>query len=128
MQELTTNVNWLAVIIGAVAAFVVGWLWYSPLLFGKRWAAGNNLELGSAQDMPFGAMGAQALGLLLLSWFVGVTAVESKLSTFILALIAFCVLATSGGLFTKKPGDIIAIDMGYWIVAALIMFIVQGVL
>lgn len=128
MQEIIANVNWLAVIIGAVVAFLAGWLWYSPMLFGKTWAAGNNLELGSAQDMPMAAMATQGVGLLLLSWFVGVTAVESKLFTFILAVVAFSVLNASGGLFTKKPGAVIGIDIGYWIVAAIIMFLAQGIL
>lgn len=32
-----TDVNWLAIVAAAVAAFVVGFLWYGPL-FGKRWA------------------------------------------------------------------------------------------
>lgn len=128
MQEIIANVNWLAVIVGAVVAFLAGWLWYSPMLFGKTWAAGNNLELGSAQDMPMAAMATQGVGLLLLSWFVGVTAVESKLFTFILAVVAFSVLNASGGLFTKKPGAVIGIDIGYWIVAAIIMFLAQGIL
>src|SRR5262245_46196778 len=32
-------VNWLAVIVGAAIYFVVGALWYSPLLFGRQWQA-----------------------------------------------------------------------------------------
>lgn len=31
------DINWLAVIVAAVAAFLVGALWYSPLLFAKAW-------------------------------------------------------------------------------------------
>lgn len=31
------DLNWFAVFVAAVAAFVFGWLWYSPLLFGKVW-------------------------------------------------------------------------------------------
>lgn len=30
-------INYLAVIVSAVASFVIGALWYSPLLFGKTW-------------------------------------------------------------------------------------------
>ena len=33
------EVNWLAVLAATVAAFVLGGLWYSPVLFGKRWQA-----------------------------------------------------------------------------------------
>jgi hypothetical protein len=127
MQEIMTDVNWLAVIAGAVAAFIVGWLWYSPILFGKTWAAGNGVEMGTAQTMPAAAMVMQFLGLLLLSWFVGVTAVESKLLTFVLAVLAFGILSASGGLFAKKPGAVVAIDFGYLISAAIVMFIAQAI-
>lgn len=127
MGELTIGVSWIGVIVGAVAAFLVGWLWYSPMLFGKTWAQGHGVELGSAQSMPVGAMVTQVLGLLLLSWFVGVTAAESRLLTFILVVAAFCILQASGGMFTKKSGPVIGIDVGYWLVAAMTMFVAQAI-
>ena len=37
MQNAFQNLNWLAIIAGAVSAFVLGGLWYSPLLFAERW-------------------------------------------------------------------------------------------
>lgn len=37
-------VNWLAVVAATVAAFVLGGLWYSPVLFGKRWQAAAGLS------------------------------------------------------------------------------------
>lgn len=127
MAEITANVNWLAVVLGAVLAFIVGWLWYGPL-FGKQWAEGNGVELGTAASMPMGAMAAQAIGLLLVSWFVGVTATTDSLWTFILAVIAFGVMQASGGMFLKKPNNVILIDFGYLIAAAICMFIVQAIL
>src|SRR2546429_1680867 len=33
----TANVNILAVIVAAVATFVLGAVWYSPVLFAKQW-------------------------------------------------------------------------------------------
>ena len=134
-MEILSSVNWLAVIVGAVVAFLVGWLWYSPMLFGKKWAAGNGVELGSASSMPVGAMVTQAIGLLLVALFVGVTEALSKqvavsiaLFTFVLAVIAFGVMNASGGLFAKKPTAVVLIDFGYLIVAAIVMFLVQGIL
>ena len=127
MLELTQGVSWLGVIIGAVVAFLVGWLWYSPLLFGKKWAAGLGLNLGTASDMPMGAMGAQMLGLLLMSWFVGVTAVSNALLTVILATIAFTVLAYSGGMFAKQNDYVRNVNAGYWIVALVVMILSQGI-
>lgn len=37
------DVNWIAVLIAAVSAFVAGGIWYGPL-FGKRWAMLNKLS------------------------------------------------------------------------------------
>jgi len=126
-MELTMGVSWLGVIVGTVVAFLVGWLWYSPLLFGKRWARDQGLDLGTAQDMPFGAMGAQFVGLFLMSWFVGVTAVSSALLTVILATAAFAVLQISGGMFAKQSVYVRNVNAGYWIAALVVMIICQGV-
>lgn len=126
MSEIMTDVNWLAVIVGAVVAFLVGWLWYSPMLFGKGWAAGNNVELGSASSMPVGAMVSQAIGLLLISWLGGV--LEGQTYTFILAVIAFGVFAISGALFIKKPSNVIMVDFGYLIVAGVVVFAAHAIL
>ena len=127
MAELTTGVNWLAIIVGAVAAFMMGWLWYTKL-FGEKWSAGHGIPMGKPGDMPMLAMGMQMLGLFLVSWFVGVTAVEEKLLTLILALFAFATMAASGALFALKPKSVIWIDMGFWIAAVVVMVIAQGLL
>ena len=37
MQNAFQNLNWLAIVTAAVSAFVLGGLWYSPLMFAKRW-------------------------------------------------------------------------------------------
>jgi hypothetical protein len=37
MQSAFQNLNWLAIFVAAVSAFVLGGLWYSPLMFVKRW-------------------------------------------------------------------------------------------
>ena len=33
------HVNYLAVLVSGIAIFILGGLWYSPLLFAKRWVA-----------------------------------------------------------------------------------------
>lgn len=127
MTELTMNVSWLAVLVGAIAAFLVGWLWYSPMLFGRKWAEGVGVEMGSANEMPVAAMVAQALGLLLMSWFVAVTAAREMLLTVILATLAFTLLAWSGGAFRKNSAYARAVDAGYWLVALVIMILANAI-
>ena len=127
MGELTTGVSWLAVVIGTVASFLVGWLWYSPKLFGPKWAEGVGVKMGTASEMPVAAMVTQIVGLLLMSWFVGVTAVSNALLTVVLGTVAFTVLAYSGGLFTKKSTYARNVDAGYWLVCLVVMIISQGI-
>ena len=127
MSELANGVNWLAVIAGAVAAFVMGWLWYSPKVFGTKWAEGLGVELGSASEMPVGAMVTNIIGLLLMSWFVGVTAANNALLTVILATVAFTLLGYSGGMFGKQTAYVRNVNAGYWLAALVVMIICQAI-
>src|SRR5688572_33505508 len=37
-----STINYLAVLVAALSTFILGGLWYSPLLFGKAWMRANN--------------------------------------------------------------------------------------
>jgi hypothetical protein len=41
--ELLGDVDWLAVILAALAYFVIGAAWYAPPLFGKAWMAAGGI-------------------------------------------------------------------------------------
>ncbi len=127
MGELFNGVNFIGVVVGAVAAFLVGWLWYSPWLFGPKWAQGVGVEMGSADTMPAGAMISQFVGLLLVSWLVGVTAVSNALLTILLAAIAFAVLGYAGGMFRRNSTYARMTDAGYLIASVIVMIICQGI-
>jgi hypothetical protein len=127
MSEIFTGVSWLGVFAGAIVSFLVGWLWYSPKLFGTKWAEGVGVDLGSAGEMPVGALVAQAIGLFLMGWFVGVTAASNALLTVILGTVAFTVLAYSAGMFGKRSAYSRLVDGGYWLVALVIMILCQGI-
>ncbi len=126
MGELMEGVNWLGVIVGTVVSFLAGWLWYSPKLFGTKWAEGSRVQLGNANEMPVGAMIAQVVGLFLMSWLVGVTMANNAVWTAILATLAFAILAYSGSMFSQKTAYARVVDFGYWIVALVIMVICQS--
>ena len=42
-MDLST-MNYLAVLVAALSTFLIGGLWYSPLLFGKAWMRANNFS------------------------------------------------------------------------------------
>lgn len=125
MGEILTGVNWIAVIIATLICFFVGWLWYSPLLFGTTWATGNKIDLNSMEGMPIAPLIWQVAGLFLLSWFVGVLATSNALWTLILGAAAFTVLKYSAGMFSQQPGEVRLIDSGHWIALVAIMVICQ---
>ena len=127
MESEFANISWLAVIVGAIAAFLVGWLWYSPMLFGKNWAKGSGVEMGTADEMPKFAMVSQFTALLLLSTVVGITASFEALITAILAILAAATFALSGGAFVKKSSYALKTDFGYIIVAGNVMILCQAI-
>lgn len=121
------NVNWIAVVVGTIAAFLFGWLVYSPLLFARVWAEGSGVELKSDSRPPMGAMVLQILGLLLLAILVGVTATIDALITAILAILAAALLTVSNGAFCGKSTPALAIDAGYIVGAGILMIVAQGI-
>lgn len=52
------DINWLAAIVAGVAAFVIGGVWYSPVLFAKAWqreaAVTDEAIRASNQGLIFG--------------------------------------------------------------------------
>jgi len=36
------HLNWLAVLAAGISTFVIGGLWYSPVVFGRIWMSANN--------------------------------------------------------------------------------------
>ena len=56
MQEIIAGVSWAGVFVGAIAAFLVAWVWYSPKVFGTKWAEGSGVDIGEARDMPVGPL------------------------------------------------------------------------
>ena len=123
----TEGITWITVIVGTVAAFLAGWLWYSPMLFGKAWAAGSKVELGTADSMPVGALTSQVVALFLLALVIGITATTDALFTAILAILAAAAFVVSQGAFVRKSSAAIAIDGGYIVLAGAIMIICQGI-
>jgi hypothetical protein len=60
------EVNWIGVLAAAASAFLLGGLWYSPVLFGKAWQRLNGLsdEALAARSMPLMFGGAFVLSLV----------------------------------------------------------------
>jgi Protein of unknown function (DUF1761) len=43
-------INWLAVVAAALSGFIVGGIWYSPILFANAWMADSNITKEQGQQ------------------------------------------------------------------------------
>jgi len=135
MGNLFDYINWIAVLIGTAAYFVLGALWYSKILFASKWIAYLKIDINDpnakkGMGVMFGGsfvlMFVQSLAIAILAnrlgviggWMSGV-----KLGAF--TGCCFCA-ATIGVnyLYEKKPLGLFLINAGYAIVGNIIAAVV----
>ena len=129
--------HWLAIVLAALAGFLVGGLWYGPL-FGKAWmkARGITPESAAGANMPliFGttfALNLVAAFMLDHLYQTYDTPLGLHYSLVIAAIIGVGFIATSIGvnyLFSRQPRSLFFIDAGYWITIYLVMGAIFGLL
>jgi uncharacterized protein YjeT (DUF2065 family) len=118
-----SQVNWLAVAVAASLTFVLGGVWYSPLLFGRAWqrlAGLSDAQVGAHLARTFGGAAVCALiAATNLAFFLGPTATLGfGVGAGAAAGVGWVgtALATTF-LFERRPLALIAIDAGYHAVA-----------
>jgi hypothetical protein len=132
------SLNWLAVLVAAVTSMILGFLWYSPLLFAKAWVREMGYDLNDKAKMEEMRKSAGPA-------YAG-SFVASLLSAFTLALIFhgmrveelhFGIMASfhiwlgfvatvqfTGALFAKQSMKLFAIKTGYQLVCYVVMGII----
>jgi hypothetical protein len=50
------DLNWLAVLVAALAYFVLGAIWYAPPVFGKAWMRASGIEMPAGGERPGAAI------------------------------------------------------------------------
>jgi hypothetical protein len=128
------SVNWFAVITAAISSFMLGGLWYSPLLFSKRWQKEVNLtdEMIAKANMPkiFGsAFVLQFIIAVNLAFFLNDPSIDWSAGLtygLLTGVWIFCGMATAY-LFAQKSWTLIIIDGLYQLLALGIMGFILGV-
>lgn len=127
-------VNWLAVVVAALATFLIGGLWYSPALFYNAWLAANGFTKEQAESGSKGrAFGGSFVFALIMAanlamfladpktdWVWGATA--GFLAGFGWAAMAVGTVA----LFENRPWSYILINGGYHAVSFTVMGAILG--
>jgi hypothetical protein len=126
-------VNHFAVATAAVSTFVIGGLWYSPLLFQKRWMAANGIRDEDLQK------GGTATIFVLSFVFALVMAVNLAMfldapdttiawgaAAGLLAAVWVALGIATIALFERRSWSYILINAGYWLVSFVVMGTIIG--
>ena len=129
------NVNYLAAVAAAVSTFVIGGLWYSPLLFHRAWARANgfseaDLAKGGGAGRIFGIAFVLALVMAFnLAAFLGApdtTAAWGATAGALTGLGWVAPAIATIALFERRSFAYIAINGGYFAVAFTVMGAILG--
>ncbi len=126
-------VNWLAVVAAALSMFVLGAIWYSPVLFVKPWARAAGLEIDYEKRGNFAAILATSFVLTLimaanLAFFVsGIDSVTTVVTYALAAGLGWAALSLWViSLFERRPFAWVLINGGYLTVGFAIMGLILG--
>ena len=123
MSELYININWIAVLTSTVLAFGLGGLWYSPRMFGPRWARGSGLQV--VKGHPVNALIVQLVGTFFMAWLIGIGIEANAYGATGLIILTIATVLAGGCLFSQKNGEATLIEFGFVLVNGAIMVACQ---
>jgi hypothetical protein len=138
------NISFLTVVIAAIVSIGLGFLWYSPVLFGKKWMKemGYTPEFVEEQKKKTGGQKGMSKTYAVMTLFTLVTAyiVAALLNSLIITnfggLIYLAVLvwlafsmpvALNYVLYGKDTKTLFAINTGYQLVSLVLMTVIIGI-
>jgi hypothetical protein len=137
MHELLHGVNLLHAFVAALAAFLLGALWYSPVLFAKPWMAAHGFSMEDVAAMQKQAPKAYSVSFvcmfimaLAFSWLLHLLHWSGWMGGVHLALFCWTGFALTLGLiahvYANKKIGVFLIDGGYQLVYMAIMGAILG--
>lgn len=131
------DVNWIAVVVAALSGFMVGGIWYGPIM-GKRWmgAVGiteEEIQQGSATKLYVTAFVLSLIASWTLAHTFATYAVDLSFSVKVLTslgvALGFLIPAIGTNyLFSQRSKELFMIDAMYWLLFYLAMGVVHGLM
>ena len=134
------GINVWAALVAALATMVIGFLWYSPLLFARPWMVlmgydpNDKAKLAemqkSAGPMYAISLVASLLSAAVLGKIIAIATVNTALYGMKIGLAVWLGFVTTvqltNALFSKQPAKLYAINTGYQLVCYLVMGAILG--
>lgn len=129
-----STINYLAVLVAALSTFLIGGLWYSPLLFGKAWMRANNFTAAEVEKFSKARMFGWSFVFALVMAFTLAMFLASPGTTVTWGMAAGALTGVGWvamaegiiGVFENKSWAYIAINGGYMIIAFVVMGAIIG--
>jgi hypothetical protein len=126
-------INWLAVIVAGLSAFIVGGIWYSRPLFGNAWMVDSNLTEEQIKQGNKGKIfGFTLVFSLIMAVNLAMFLADAKTNAswgatagFLAGVWTFCAIAIHS-LFELKSWRHIFINGGYSVVSLTLMGLIIG--
>jgi len=123
--DLFSHLNWLAVLVAAVAYFMLGALWYSKALFATQWARAVGLKMDDPSKKGLGKMMLTSFILILLTC-LGLALLVARLDLTVwmsglklgatTGLLFACTAVAISFVYESRPTSLYFIDGGYHLV------------
>lgn len=130
---VTNGINYWGVLIATIVYYLLGALWYSPLLFGHAWAKHEGIEVGEIKPHAGPFIGEFVLDFILafvLAIFIAIAGINRWQDGMLLALWAWigfvAVPHLSAVLWTGKSIKRFFINAGFPLIGMLIMGAIIG--
>lgn len=105
----------------ALVAYLAGWLWYSPRIWGPVLANGDTAQ----RKIPWLSMGVQGLAILSLAGLIALIVQRQSYATLLIVLAGFMFVQCISGVFNQKNRQAIVMEAGYSLLMFLLMLGVQ---
>ena len=129
------SLNWLAILVAAIASMILGFVWYSPLLFAKPWTREMGYDLNDKAKMDEmrkhagpaygGSFVAALIAAFTLALILHGMRAESLhfglMASFHIWLGFVATVQFTGALFARQSMKLFAINTGYQLVCYLVM-------
>jgi hypothetical protein len=129
------SLNWLAILVAAIASMILGFVWYSPLLFAKPWGRAMGYDPNDKarmEEMRKGAGPAYAgsfFASLICAFTLALVLHGMRAESLHFGLMAsfhiwlgfVATVQFTGALFAKQSMKLLAINTGYQLVCYLVM-------